>query len=333
MKIKISNVSKNISEIAEKISGVVNDNSIFLPDFIGSGYYRHYTISADFRMFILNCSFHEEFQFSKVASKEDSGFILFRFINIFKKNSDDIPQLPPAVHMSTSDSTIDLIFAPEQKIQSIILAIRPEYLREILENDDNANTQQINNLLALGKPFLFEEIMSPAIHHIVEEIEKLSTQNIKLDKFYHKVKALELIYFFFEALLSRATIQHTALNKKDIAVIYTIRNKIIQDLSAPPYLPDLAKLAAMSESKLKKIFRYIFGTGIYEYFQTLRMKEAARLLLEEKLSVSETGFRMGFSNLSHFSRLFKQHLGVNPKQYGVKKEYSEAKSNSNTSIY
>jgi AraC-like DNA-binding protein len=45
------------------------------------------------------------------------------------------------------------------------------------------------------------------------------------------------------------------------------------------------------------------------------MKEAARLLREEKRSVSDVGYTMGFTNLSHFSRLFNEHCGMMPKQY------------------
>ncbi|MDR1610540.1 MAG: helix-turn-helix domain-containing protein [Candidatus Symbiothrix sp.] len=45
------------------------------------------------------------------------------------------------------------------------------------------------------------------------------------------------------------------------------------------------------------------------------IKEAARLLKEEKLSVSDAGYRLGFTNLSHFSRVFAAHIGMKPKQY------------------
>jgi AraC-like DNA-binding protein len=45
------------------------------------------------------------------------------------------------------------------------------------------------------------------------------------------------------------------------------------------------------------------------------MKEAARLLKEEKLSVSDVGYELGFTNLSHFSRVFNEHIGMKPKQY------------------
>jgi AraC-like DNA-binding protein len=45
------------------------------------------------------------------------------------------------------------------------------------------------------------------------------------------------------------------------------------------------------------------------------MKEAARLLKEEKLTVTDAGYKLGFTNLSHFSRVFKEHMEIKPKQY------------------
>jgi AraC-like DNA-binding protein len=71
----------------------------------------------------------------------------------------------------------------------------------------------------------------------------------------------------------------------------------------------------MSPSKLKRLFKQVFGNSIFSYYQGFRMQEAARLLKEEKLSVSEVGCQLGFINLSHFSRVFKEHIGMKPKQY------------------
>jgi len=79
----------------------------------------------------------------------------------------------------------------------------------------------------------------------------------------------------------------------------------------------LALLANMSPSKLKRLFKQIFGNSIFSYYQEFRMKEATRLLKEEKLSVSDVGYRLGFTNLSHFSRVFQEHIGMKPKQYSL----------------
>ena len=90
---------------------------------------------------------------------------------------------------------------------------------------------------------------------------------------------------------------------------------MLEHLETPPVIKELAVGAHIGPSKLKRLFKQVFGSSIFNYYQVFRMKEAARLLKEEKLSVSEVGYRLGFTNLSHFSRVFNDHIGMKPKQY------------------
>jgi AraC-like DNA-binding protein len=89
----------------------------------------------------------------------------------------------------------------------------------------------------------------------------------------------------------------------------------LNDLSQQPSLPELAKLGGMSETKMKDLFRQVFGDSIYHYYQTARMEEAAYLLRYKNYSVTEAGYQLGFTNLSHFSRLFDRHHQQKPKKY------------------
>jgi AraC-like DNA-binding protein len=86
-------------------------------------------------------------------------------------------------------------------------------------------------------------------------------------------------------------------------------------LSQSSNITELKQIAGMNELKLRKIFTQVFGMGIFDYYQYLRMKEAARLLREEELSVSEAGYRLGFENLGHFTKVFEKHIGKKPKKY------------------
>jgi AraC-like DNA-binding protein len=52
----------------------------------------------------------------------------------------------------------------------------------------------------------------------------------------------------------------------------------------------------MSESKIKDLFRQVFGDSIYNYYQTAHMEKAVYLLLKKKYSVSEAGYQLGFSD-------------------------------------
>lgn len=100
-------------------------------------------------------------------------------------------------------------------------------------------------------------------------------------------------------------------------------------MSRPNPIAELKQIAGMNELELRKIFMQVFGMGIYDYYQHLRMKEAARLLREESLSVSEAGYQVGFDNLGHFTRVFEKHIGKKPKKYlqsfGVKNTLGKSK--------
>jgi AraC-like DNA-binding protein len=45
------------------------------------------------------------------------------------------------------------------------------------------------------------------------------------------------------------------------------------------------------------------------------MEQAKRLLREQQLSVAETAFHVGFTDVAHFSRIFKQVVGLAPRYY------------------
>jgi AraC-like DNA-binding protein len=94
-----------------------------------------------------------------------------------------------------------------------------------------------------------------------------------------------------------------------------VRDRLLENLEQPPFITELSTLAAMSPTKLKRLFSQVFGNSIFSYYQGIRMKEAARLLKDERLSVSAVGYRLGFTNLSHFSRAFEAHIGLKPKRY------------------
>ena len=124
-----------------------------------------------------------------------------------------------------------------------------------------------------------------------------------------------MIFLFFVNLLKREELPKYPIHTNDIKAVYALREELLNNIDEPPQLDVLANKVNMSVSKMGKVFKHIFGDSIYSYYQKLRMQEAAFLLREEKLSVSEVGYQLGFSNLSHFTRLFEKHMGMKPKKY------------------
>lgn len=78
---------------------------------------------------------------------------------------------------------------------------------------------------------------------------------------------------------------------------------------------NLAKLCLISTNYLRRLFLAFYGVSPIKYINDLKIKRAKELLSSGMYSVSETALNSGFTDLSHFSRFFKQCVGVLPSEY------------------
>mgnify|MGYP003666128683 FL=1 len=93
---------------------------------------------------------------------------------------------------------------------------------------------------------------------------------------------------------------------------------IEQHLALPLDINLLAKNACMSRSRFYESFKRQLGCTPVEYQHQRRMSRAYQRL-QEKCSVTEVSYELGYLSLSHFSRRFHQHFGISPRQVTQKK--------------
>ncbi len=77
----------------------------------------------------------------------------------------------------------------------------------------------------------------------------------------------------------------------------------------------LARRLGLSARTLNRRFRRATGMTPQAYLQTLRIAAARDLLKHSNLAVSEIAWRVGFTDTSYFSALFRRHCGVPPLRY------------------
>lgn len=79
-------------------------------------------------------------------------------------------------------------------------------------------------------------------------------------------------------------------------------------------LSDLADLAGLSRHHFLRTFKAATGLPPHTY-QLQQAVEKAKSLLAGGAPISQTALEAGFSDQSHFSRLFRQFTGATPRQY------------------
>jgi len=322
MKSNSSSKSKTLDTSLKTIRGNVKNGVTYIPSNMGTGYIKGFFLNPKLRLIVRQYELNKDWVLDRGINKEEEKFVVIAFHNIYQLK-DEIKKrflqpsasgkLLPSVQVTTTGLNNELLPA-NKKINSIVVTVHADYLKELLKpKRGNILLQMITSG---SLPFLFEELIPPQIQEVATEIVRANPAK-ELQGFYYKLKAEELIYLLFVELLKRQNTPLQTLNVNDIKMVYKIKDQILSNIDAPPIIAELVKSSGMSESKLKRVFKQVFGNSIFNYYQSFRMKEAAYLIKEGNLSVSEVGYRLGFSNLSHFTRLFETHIGMKPKKYSV----------------
>jgi AraC-like DNA-binding protein len=264
-------------------------------------------------MMVYEYELRKNYKFKKAGEQRGKEFIAFSFRNLFPIPNEETKRIP-SVQISSGDIDLELEIPAKIKLNTILIIIHIEQLKLILTK--NRKNRLLQTIFSGDKPFLYEQLVSAEMQKVAGNIFEVHAPEA-LSDFYLKLRAEELIYLFFVELLKRENKHNYPINNTDVKKIYMIRNQIISDLSSPPNLSVLTNIGNMSESKMNRLFKQIFGYTIYNYYQLMRMQEAARLIKVERLTVSEVGYKMGFTNLSQFTRIFEQHVGMKPKKYSM----------------
>ncbi|MDD4821982.1 MAG: two-component regulator propeller domain-containing protein [Bacteroidales bacterium] len=81
---------------------------------------------------------------------------------------------------------------------------------------------------------------------------------------------------------------------------------------------EMSREMGMSRGHLYKKLMAVTGKSPIEFIRVIRLNNAARLLQESQLNISEIAYKVGFNNPKYFSRYFKEQFGVLPSEYHQK---------------
>lgn len=94
-----------------------------------------------------------------------------------------------------------------------------------------------------------------------------------------------------------------------------VRHVVEQNYASPVTLEELAYLSGRSLSSFKRDFQRIYNVSPATWIREKRLSKAKELLESTQMSVSEICYSLGFENVSHFSRIFKDYNGGAPTSY------------------
>ncbi len=77
----------------------------------------------------------------------------------------------------------------------------------------------------------------------------------------------------------------------------------------------IKEMSGLSESTFRRLFKKQTGKTPNEFIRNLKLITSARMLLLTDDYINEISYKVGFSDVNYFIRIFKEHFGLTPKQY------------------
>ena len=105
----------------------------------------------------------------------------------------------------------------------------------------------------------------------------------------------------------------------DEQLMERIMKAVNKNLSDSDFNVDmLTREVGISRAQLHRKMKELTGISTSEFIRNIRLEQAARLLREQKINVTQVAYTVGFSNLAHFSTIFRKHFGISPSEYAEK---------------
>jgi len=316
---KLDTYADYLHQLAALFNTTVHNNQIQLSEPIGSGFFRVITaangpeaILYDFTLndtFILNRErdSHEHYTLVLDVLERESGFQ----IKIDTDEATEAVDRTTAFYLTSFLYDVQTVLDKNVNAKGVRLMLTPDWMQHYLQLSQNEAV--LEKYLALKTAGVWYKPVTDEMTMLLRDLVSESDKPL----LFYQSKIFRIIEHFFEWLYNEMQLLagKSGINRHDVEAAQKIEAKLTADVTIlPPTLKELARESAMSESKLKKIFKAVYGYPPYEYYQRQRMQKARLMLLSGDYSVKDVGYTLGYANLSNFTLAFKKVFDKLPSQ-------------------
>ncbi|MGV8983110.1 AraC family transcriptional regulator [Clostridium sp.] len=101
---------------------------------------------------------------------------------------------------------------------------------------------------------------------------------------------------------------HNDLTQK---IINYLKDNIASNIS----FDDVCLYSKLGSTNLKSMFKEQTGIGVIEYYKSLKIEEAKKIIREEQFNFTEIAEKLGYASIHYFSRHFKKATGMSASEY------------------
>jgi AraC-like DNA-binding protein len=298
-----------LKEIAEKFGIPRQDNMITMPEAVGRGFSKAFNLNNGLSALVCDCLFTTEC----VMQREESTAAYFT-LQFEEVKAPGEERYVSQVLFHETGKVSSIVRYADEHVRSLRVLVSNQWLNNVFRND--SWSQVLINRLSHLPANIYSQPMTAEVKVLVNKVMQQTTTD-PLVQLYVENRILLLIEKFLFRLdkIMAETGAIPQLETDDLNRLKEVEEELKQKVNGPaPTISQLARIATMSPTKLKKIFKEVYGVPIYRYYQKVRMNHAKDLLSNGGVSIKEVGIQVGYSNLSHFATAFRKEFNLLPSE-------------------
>ena len=186
-----------------------------------------------------------------------------------------------------------------------------EFCRRV-KKDDRTSHIPILILTALhSREHEIEGLSSGADDYITKPFD-ITILQTKIENMLQTRRALKEKYTS-QIILKPSDLEITSPDERFLKKAIEVVEKNISNADLD--IEHFASEVGVSRMQLYRKFSALTNMTVKEFVRNIRLKRAAQLLLEKKLTVSEIAYEVGFKDLSHFRKCFHREFGMSASEY------------------
>ena len=209
------------------------------------------------------------------------------------------------------DLPMEMDVSPNSQLVTVLISIKKFH---------SLFSQEANQISFLTdenayKKYYKDQIITPSMAVALSQILQHQPNSL-MSRLYLKGKVYELLSLYFNPTEATDVAECPFLvDEENVRKIRNAKKIVLERMTNPPSLQDLADEIGLSLKKLKEGFKQLYGSTVYQFILDHKMNHARQLLGSGSYNVNEVALQLGYSNSSHFIDAFKKKFGTTPKKY------------------
>jgi AraC-like DNA-binding protein len=150
---------------------------------------------------------------------------------------------------------------------------------------------------------------------LISQMKKLDDRKDDLAQVIDLLSILKTISSAHEYDLLSSTGFTTSGDEAEQEKSNAVYQHIIRHYQSNPALKEVAAIANMSPTAFCRYFKSRTNKTYTQFLNEIKIGNACKLLIKNRLSISNICFETGFNNSTHFNKQFKKIMGMSPRQY------------------